>query len=598
MKVIDTETNGGALDNNLTNIWAVGVYDSCLQQYQVFTEPDPLFNCLAASEEALIFHNAPFDLWVIQRFCGYLPPLAREIHDTMILDYLLDQSRPHSLEECAKRAGTFKMESPNFDELSDEMLEYLKQDVMSTWEVFQHLYPQLTYQLRHIYALEQAFLLPMTELNHNGMKTSIDSWKAALEQITIEREENREEILSLVPVSMGKTVITKRLRSPETVCTPDDLQLGKYVYQGVTDDGRHSYTLVVPFNPGSTTQRIDALQRLYGWEPTELTLKGAAKCDKNVLDSLDYPLARLLQKSQEVGKLYSTYGESLLEKIHSNGRIYTHFNGVVTLTGRLSSSEPNLQTIPSSGAGVALRGMFVADEGKVLIDTDLDQFQLRILAWYLLQCVGMGRGDVHAMVTDFNDNPKPDPHQVTADLLGVARHTGKTINFGVLFGMGCRKLARSLKISEREARTLLRTQTEKQPSIDELRRYIIEISRSNGGYVFSAFGRRGYYPDLLSKDGGLRSHAERQCFNFVIQGTESDLIKHIISKCYERSRHLHAKLVLQVHDEFIFEVNEIEAAEMRQIIYSVINIPKLLPGIKLSGTPKIGRNWYETHETQ
>ena len=373
MKVIDTETNGGALDNNLTNVWAVGVYDTETKEYSVFHDPTALHSVLTESSDPLIFHNAPFDLWVIHWFCGYLPPSTRVLHDTVILDYLLCPDRLHSLKECAKRAGTFKMDSPDFDELSDEMLVYLKQDVLATWEVFCDLYPKLNRQLHIAYEIEQKFLLPMTALNHNGVKIDSTFWEVALAELITERDKVREEILKLIPLIEGQTVVTKRLRASETVCVSSDLEEGKYVFQETMSDGRHAYKKVEPFNPGSADQRVAALKKLYGWEPTVMTKTGKAKCNKDVLKHLTFPLACLFRRSQDLDKIYTTYGETLLDKVHGDGRIYTHFNGVNTLTGRLTSSSPSLQTIPSSGVGASIRKMFVASEGKVLVGTDLDQ---------------------------------------------------------------------------------------------------------------------------------------------------------------------------------------------------------------------------------
>jgi DNA polymerase I-like protein with 3'-5' exonuclease and polymerase domains len=599
--VVDTETNEGAIKGSLTDLWCIGIYNpqtktKGLRFHGDITEVQRLLDT-----HTVIFHHAAFDIWVLESL-GYT---VTDFHDTMMMSYCLFPHNEHGLRALGDtyECEVTKTDFHDFSQYSEEMGEYCMNDCESTYNIFEKMYPLVLADsaVNSIYQTELEFVRVLIELRHNGVMIDTSSWKSIIGEVQNKQDELLAQILKLVPLAPVKRVTTKNPRPADKVCTEDDMELGKFIFNETKEGEKGvewTYTKVEKFNPGSSDQLAWAFTHLYGWEPKKFSAKtGKPTVNAEVVELLNNDLAKLIESYSEFSKLTSTFGESLLGLISDDGRLRANFNPIRTATGRLSCSQPNLQTIPNKGDyGSKLRDLFVAPEGKLLVGCDVDSFQMRILAWYLHKYCG-SMPDAHALWNDFNTNPSPDPHQAKADLVGLTRKEGKTLNFSVLFGAGLMKVSKQLNRSVRETKAILKRDAAKNPSLPKLIKAIQDKCRQRDGYVYSMYGRRGYYPEIHSSDRAKSSHAERQAFNFVIQGTEADIVKKWSIKVRNESndRWLVAKLVLQIHDELLWEVDEDDADEFMTVVQKCLQESNYLPGLKLTGTPKKGKSWGEVH---
>ena len=274
------------------------------------------------------------------------------------------------------------------------------------------------------------------------------------------------------------------------------------------------------------------------------------------------------------------------------GRVYSKFNQTVTVTGRISSQEPNLQNIPvRTQLGRELRKMFVAGEGRVLVDADYSQIELRVLAHI--------SGD-KALTEAFNSNV--DVHTLTAssvfgvemnEVTEIMRSHAKTVNLGIIYGMGEFSLAKDLGITVKEAREYIQNYFDKYQGVSQYMNSIIESTKKTG-YVETMFARRRAIPEINSSNFMLRSAGERMTRNTPIQGSAADIIK-IAMVNVERSLRengLKSALVLQVHDELIIEAFEDEVEKVKDILKeSMENAASL--SVPLVAEAKCGRSWYD-----
>ena len=308
-----------------------------------------------------------------------------------------------------------------------------------------------------------------------------------------------------------------------------------------------------------------------------------------------HKIPSLLLRFRTISKLKSTYLDALVNMVNKKtGRVHTSYNQTVTATGRLSSSNPNLQNIPiRTEEGREIRKGFIADNGHLLLSADYSQIELRVFAHYsedpvLVRAFDRGE-DIHtrtaAEVFDL------DPRMVTPEM----RRMAKTINFGIIYGMGPIKLAKELGISKKVAQVYLENYYERYKGVKEFKEKTLSQTRQNG-YVSTLFKRRRYLPHIHSDNGHLRSEAERAAINTPIQGTAADLIKMAMITIAERLKKedLRTKMLLQVHDELVFEVpqGELDSAtklvkDEMEGVYS-LNIP-------LKVDINWGKNWGEAH---
>jgi DNA polymerase-1 len=298
---------------------------------------------------------------------------------------------------------------------------------------------------------------------------------------------------------------------------------------------------------------------------------------------------------RQLSKLKSTYTDALPREIHpQTGRVHTSFSMAATTTGRLSSSEPNLQNIPiRTEEGRRIREAFVADAGHKLISADYSQIELRLLAHI---------ADMDVLKQAFKDGR--DIHATTASqMFGVPldavdselRRKAKTINFGIIYGISAHGLAQRLGIGRPEAAEYINAYFEQYPGIKAYMERTKEEARANG-YVTTLFGRRVYVKDIAAKNPNLRAFSERAAINAPLQGTAADIIKRAMVSVYDAlaAQFPEARLLLQVHDELIVEAPEAQAEAVAALIKTQMSAAAHL-SVPLLVEAGIGDHWGEIH---
>lgn len=483
--------------------------------------------------------------------------------DTLIASYLLDAgSRRHNLDLLAKKylqhntihlselIGTGKTQLGTKDVPLECMAAYAAEDAWIVARLAPILYQEaerqgLTKLLDHV---EIPLISILAEMEYNGIK--IDLEKADALQRDFESR------------------ITGSL---------DNIR-------GQTDQS---------FNPNSSAQLRTELYDRLGLPQSKLTPGGDASTDKSVLSELagQHELPKAISDYRELTKLNGTYISALPDRVFpATGRIHASFNQAVTATGRLSSSDPNLQNIPArTEDGKKIRKLFVAEKEHVLVSADYSQIELRILAHYSadprLQEAFQSGEDIHAIVASQVGRVPLD--QVT----DAMRKAAKTINFGVIYGQGPKKLAISLGISLDNAKFFITEYFKTYPRIKSFKQSVISGCRRNG-YVTTILGRRRYIPNINEPDGPDRWEAERMSVNTVIQGSAADLLKLAMLELHHlvTSGDLKVKMLVQVHDELIFEVPQDHWQEACDVIRQTMEsaVPLSVPVVV---DVEVGPSW-------
>lgn len=332
-------------------------------------------------------------------------------------------------------------------------------------------------------------------------------------------------------------------------------------------------------------------------EKAKKTKSGQYSTGEEVLEAIraKHPIVGKILAHRGLKKLVSTYIDALPKLIlPETGHIHTSFNQAVTATGRLSSSNPNLQNIPVRGDdGKEIRKAFVAEEGCTFFSADYSQIELRIMAHlsqdeHLIQDFREGR-DIHA-ATAARIFHKP-LEEVTRD----ERRKAKTANFGIIYGISAFGLAERMEVSRTEAKELIDSYFKTYPKVKEYMEKSVEVARERG-YILTEFGRRRYLPDITSRNAVVRGYAERNAVNAPIQGTAADIIKIAMIRIDERLRHeaLQTKMILQVHDELNFSVPPTELEHVKQLVVEEMEraFAMSVPLIADCGS---GKNWLEAH---
>ena len=353
-----------------------------------------------------------------------------------------------------------------------------------------------------------------------------------------------------------------------------------------------------PFNLGSPKQIQQLLFDKLQLPVLAKTPKGAPSTAESVLQelALDYPLPRLILEHRSLSKLKSTYTDKLPQQVcERTGRVHTSYHQAVAATGRLSSSDPNLQNIPvRTEEGRRIRQAFIAPPGKVLLAADYSQIELRIMAHLstdagLLQAFSAGE-DVH--------------RATAAEVFGVApeavssdqRRSAKAINFGLIYGMSAFGLAKQLSIARGAAQEYIDVYFARYPGVHDYMEATREQAREQG-YVETVFGRRLYLPDIKARNGQLRAAAERTAINAPMQGTAADIIKRAMIDMHgwlATATGLDIRMIMQVHDELVFEVAETDVEAARGPVNELMRGAASLsvPLLVEIGT---GVNWDEAH---
>ena len=352
-----------------------------------------------------------------------------------------------------------------------------------------------------------------------------------------------------------------------------------------------------PFNLGSPKQLQQILFEKLGLPVIRKTPKGQPSTAEDVLAELaaDYDLPRVIINYRSVSKLKSTYTDKLpLQIAPSTGRVHTSYHQAVAATGRLSSTDPNLQNIPiRTPEGRRIRQAFIAPEGHVLLAADYSQIELRIMAH-----LSGDKGLLHAFAEDL------DVHRATAaevfetELEAVSddqRRSAKAINFGLMYGMSAFGLGKQLGIPRGQAQEYVDLYFDRYPGV---KAYMDDIreSASKLGYVETVFGRRLYLPEINARNAQRRQYAERSAINAPMQGTAADIIKKAMLAVREwlESDPSGSRMIMQVHDELVFEVPEAAVAATReQVIALMCNAATL--SVPLRVDAGVGKNWDEAH---
>lgn len=517
-----------------------------------------------------IGHNIKFDAEVL---ASHGLPIDPTISDTIVMSYTLDMGRNnHGLDELALKYFNYSMVS--------------YKEVISTAPKLNRKEPTFDYvsiDKATQYAAEDAWI---TFLLHDTLKKRLVDEKCTGLYYGLDRP--LVQVITAME-STGVKIDTNYLNQLSQNFENECKQLEHRIFQLAGQE----------FNLGSPKQLSEVL-----FEHLNLPIdqkkgkSGHYSTDSDVLESLalqGYQIAECLLSWRQYNKLINTYTRLLPEKINpKTGRIHTSFGLTITTTGRLSSSDPNLQNIPiRTEAGRLIRKAFIAEPGFKLVSFDYSQIELRLLAHI---------ADIHELKDAFHHNQ--DIHTLTAShVLGVPinqitpdqRRSAKAINFGIIYGISAFGLSNQLGVSKSQAQAYIDAYFARYPGIKEYMNTTIQHARTHG-YVTTILGHKAYIRGLDDRNYAMRNYAERQAINAPIQGSNADIIKKAMIQIYDKTtRHtLSAKMLLQVHDELVFEIPtdcvEAEVLIIKSIMESAAKIS--IPIVVDYG---VANNWADAH---
>ncbi|HWQ05978.1 MAG TPA: DNA polymerase I [Feifaniaceae bacterium] len=462
--------------------------------------------------------------------------LNASVFDAMIADYLLDATRPATTFAalCERFDAKAKPNASMLFSMQKRMTRELEQAGMTK------LYNEMELPLSSV----------LFDMERVGFRVDEDILKELQARFTEQSEEQAKQIFTLT----GETF---------NILSPKQLGEVLFVKLGL---------------------------------PTGRKNKSGYSTDADTLESLRerHPAIPLILEYRFITKLKSTFVDGLLSvRSEKDGRVRTQFNQCVTATGRISSTEPNMQNIPVRTAqGREIRKAFVASKGNVLVDADYSQIELRLLAHI--------SGD-EGMIAAFNGGK--DIHRTTAsevfgvpfdEVTGDLRNAAKAVNFGIVYGISDFGLARNLDISVKRASEYIKLYFERYPRVKAYLDESVESAKRNG-YAVTMFDRRRSMTELKSSNYNTRSFGERVAMNMPIQGTAADIIKLAMVKVYRilNERGLKTKLILQVHDELIFDTPPDERDEVVLLVHDCMEQVAQL-SVPLDADVKVGKSWYET----
>jgi DNA polymerase-1 len=517
-----------------------------------------------SSTHAKLAQNFKYDAHVLNR---YGIKVRGPIHDTLLQSYVIEAHKSHDLASLAQRhlgrrglsyddvtgKGASRI---NFRQVDiAKASQYSCEDADFTLHLHETLWPQIQgdEKLRLVYeTIEIPAMLALIDMEDTGIL--IDSEK-----------------LNAHSNELAKTIAGLEEQAHELAGQP--------------------------FNLGSPKQLGVILFEKLGYKPVKKTAKGAPSTDEDVLETLaqDYPLPKTLLEWRGLSKLKSTYTDKLPRMVDPHtGRVHTTFSQAVAVTGRLASSEPNLQNIPIRNAeGRRIRQAFIAPEGQTLVSADYSQIELRIMAHLsedngLLHAFSKGE-DVHrATASEIFGTPRDE---VTSE----QRRYAKVINFGLIYGMSAFGLAQNLDIEREAARLYIERYFNRYPGVANYMESIKAQARQQG-YVETVFGRRLWLAEIRSPNGPRRAAAERAAINAPMQGTAADLIKLAMIKLQAalQAQGLASRMLLQVHDELILEAPNGELQTLQTLLPRVmISVASLKVPLEVSVGH--GPNWDEAH---
>ena len=531
----------------------------------------PLTDALAALKPLLedpgvlkIGHNIKYDMEVLARYGIDVSP----VDDTMLLSYVLEAGmHGHGLDELCKLH--FGHTNIKFSDVAGSGRKAVT-------------FAEVPLEAARDYAAEDA---DMTGRLHRLLKPRLVADRMATVYETLERP------LVAVLAGLERTGI-KVDGSVLGALSRDFEQRGAAIAEDIYREAGHD------FNIGSPKQLGSVLFEEMGLEGGRKTKQGAYGTGADILEGLaaqGHTLPRLVLDWRQLAKLRSTYTEALAEAVNpATGRVHTSFGQAIASTGRLSSNEPNLQNIPvRTEDGRKIRKAFVAEKGHTLLSADYSQIELRLLAHV---------ADIEALKQAFHEGA--DIHARTAgEVFGLpvegmdpaVRNRAKAINFGIIYGISPFGLGRQLGIPQSEARAYIEAYFEHYPGIRDYMETTKAFARANG-YVTTAFGRRCHTPAIADKNPARRNFSERAAINAPLQGAAADIIKRAMIRLPDAvaDAGLGARMLLQVHDELLFEVPDGELDETAALVARTMETAAHL-SVPLTVETGRGRSWAEAH---
>ncbi|MEN8237061.1 MAG: DNA polymerase I [Pseudomonadota bacterium] len=540
-------------------------YSKPLQQIELETALSMLRPVLQDPSILKIGQNLKYDALILKRYGVEFAT----IDDTMVMSYVLDgTTHGHGMDELAKLhlglttikykdiTGTGK-DAVTFDYVPlDKACKYAAEDADITAQLHSILAPRLVKEsAKSVYeTLERPMVGILTQMEAHGICVDARQLKSLSHDFSRRLGELEQEIHQIVGRSFN-------VGSPK--------QLGEILFDEMK-------------LPGGKKGKTGAYST--GAEVLE------------TLASLGHELPNKVLDWRQLAKLKSTYTDSLIKQINpSTRRVHTSYAMTVTSTGRLSSSKPNLQNIPiRSTEGLKIRRAFVADPGHQLMSFDYSQIELRIFAHMAniesLRQAFLRGADIHTQAA--SEIFHVTPEEVDANM----RSRAKILNFGIIYGISAVGLARQLRIPKAEAAEHIEHYLERYPGIPIYMEQTKAQARKQG-YVSTLFGRRCYIPEILDKNPARRGFAERQAINAPLQGTASDIIKHAMVRIPNalEDQGLKARMLLQVHDELIFEVPEQEIEATQNIVKKIMEQAAFLD-VPLTVDIGVGPNWADAKD--
>ncbi|MDO8291589.1 MAG: DNA polymerase I [Gallionella sp.] len=519
---------------------------------------------LESAQHHKLGQNLKYDLHI---FANHGVALSGIHDDTLLQSYVLESHKPHDMDNLALRHLNIKTISYAevvgkgakqicFDQVDlDTATRYAAEDADITLQLHQALTPQIAVQsgLQHVYRdIELPSMHVLYTMERNGVLLDCD-------------------LLKIQSRELGEKLLALEARAHEAAGQPFNLNSPKQLREILFDKLQLPVKKKTPSGDPSTDEEV--LQEL----------------------ALDYPLPKILLDYRGMAKLKSTYTDKLPQMVNrQTGRVHTSYSQAVAVTGRLASSDPNLQNIPVRTAeGRRIREAFVAPSGGRIVSADYSQIELRIMAHL--------SGDA-GLLQAFANNE--DIHRATAaeifmvapaDVSSEQRRYAKVINFGLIYGMSSFGLAKQLGIERGAAQAYIDRYFARYPGVADYMQRTRDQAKQQG-YVETVFGRRLWLPEINASNGMKRQGAERAAINAPMQGTAADLIKLAMIKVQHwlEQEKLHSLLIMQVHDELVLEVPQAELHLVKEML------PKLMCGVAELQVPLLvelgeGKNWDEAH---
>ncbi|MBM4151200.1 MAG: DNA polymerase I [Ignavibacteria bacterium] len=510
-----------------------------------------------------IAQHGKFDALILKRYGITVHPLS---FDPMLASYVLNPDTPHGMDALSKTWLQYepipisaligeKKQGSMRDVEPMKLMEYAAEDADITLE--------LAHCLQH-------------QLEQSGQLGFAQTVEFPLSEVLVEMEYN------------GVSIDLQALSSISVHIREEVTKLKEKIYEAA---GTDAFNIDSPKQVGEILFDRLAL-------PSPKKTKTGYSTDVSVLSELseEYPIAGYILEHRQLQKLQSTYVESLPKMVNAKtGRIHTTYNQTIAGTGRLSSTEPNLQNIPIRTAlGREIRKAFVPKPGNILLSADYSQIELRVMAH-----VCSDQTLTHAFINGH------DIHAATAAaLFGISledvdsdkRRIAKTVNFGIMYGQGSFGLAKQLGISRTEAKEIIDQYFLRYPNIKLYIDQTIEKAKKQG-YVETLLGRRRYFPSLESNNQAIRQGAERAAINMPIQGTAADMMKLAMINVHGRMKkeQLKSLMILQIHDELVFDAIKDEVDYLRTLVKEEMESAMPLGEIPILVETGIGNNWEEAH---